>query len=228
MRKRILGSLPIAIALMSIPFVAKGEGPGYMVVVDKEGQQYETAIPDVAKVDFDTFSFTVQTKSGDRTTYDYEKTARINLAASSGISLQEMMVPVIQFKSKYKSKNKDFTERELAKIQLLSENHKISNLGFSLDFYQPVPVGDKILPAVYRIFMMDEDGNTVSDIKEVIADKDSPNNIDRKYHVSFNLKPGQYDRKKDYKLVISNGTDIPVEENFTIDIALADDFGFDL
>ena len=144
-----------------------------------------------------------------------------------GISLQEMMVPVIQFKSKYKSKNKDFTERELAKIQLLSENHKISNLGFSLDFYQPVPVGEKILPAVYRIFMMDEDGNTVSDIKEVIVDKDSPNNIDRKYHVSFNLKPGQYDRKKDYKLVISNGTDIPVEENFTIDIALADDFGFD-
>lgn len=89
MRKRILGSLPIAIALMSIPFVAKGEGPGYMVVVDKEGQQYETAIPDVAKVDFDTFSFTVQTKSGDRTTYDYETTARINLAASSGISLQD-------------------------------------------------------------------------------------------------------------------------------------------
>ncbi len=36
-----------------------------------------------------------------------------------------------------------------------------------------------------------------------------------------------YDRQKDYKLVISNGTDIPVEENFTIDIALADDFGFD-
>lgn len=160
-------------------------------------------------------------------------TSRIKIAGGKdnyvhgGISLQEVMVPVIQFNNKNRSKNKDFEEREYAKIQLLSDNRKISNLNFALNFYQPVPIGDKMLPSVYKICMKDEDGNIVSDVKEVIADKDSPNNIDRQFKVRFNLKPGQYDRHKTYTLEISTEHEIPIEESFTIDIALADDFGFD-
>lgn len=160
-------------------------------------------------------------------------TSRIKIAGGKdnyvhgGISLQEIMVPVIQFNNKTRKNNKDFTEREYAKIQLLTENHKISNLNFFLDFYQPVPVGDKILPAVYQIYMEDEDGNIISDVKEVIADFDSQNNIDRKARVRFTLKQQPYDRHKNYKLVISRENDFPIEENFTIDIATADDFGFD-
>lgn len=144
-----------------------------------------------------------------------------------GISLQELMVPVIQFNNKNRSKNKDFTEREYAKIQLLTDNRKISNLSFFLSFYQPVPAGDKILPAVYQVSFQDEAGNTISDVKEVIADSESSNNKDREYRVQFTLKQQAYDRHKNYKLVISRESDIPMEENFTIDIAAADDFGFD-
>lgn len=61
----------------------------------------------------------------------------------------------------------------------------------------------------------------------VIADKTSDNAADRVFRVRFNLKAGAYDKKKVYRLVIAN--DIDVEEiEFHIDIALADDFGFDL
>ena len=36
------------------------------------------------------------------------------------------------------------------------------------------------------------------------------------------------DKNKIYRLVIANDTDVPEEVEFHIDIAFADDFGFDL
>jgi len=46
--------------------------------------------------------------------------------------------------------------------------------------------------------------------------------------VKFTLKQGQYDRHKDYRLVVANNVDVPEEYDFHIDISFADDFGFDL
>ena len=75
--------------------------------------------------------------------------------------------------------------------------------------------------------MTDDEGVAVSDRQTVIADKRSDNAADRIFRVRFNLKAGTYDKKKVYRLMIAN--DIEVEEiEFHIDIALADDFGFDL
>lgn len=47
------------------------------------------------------------------------------------------------------------------------------------------------------------------------------------FRVRFNLKAGTYDKKKVYRLVIANEIDVE-EIEFHIDIAFADDFGFDL
>ena len=49
----------------------------------------------------------------------------------------------------------------------------------------------------------------------------------RVFRVRFNLKAGTYDKKKVYRLVIANEIDVE-EIEFHIDIAFADDFGFDL
>jgi hypothetical protein len=38
----------------------------------------------------------------------------------------------------------------------------------------------------------------------------------------------QYNKNRLYRLVIANDTDAPEEVEFRIDIAFADDFGFDL
>ena len=143
-----------------------------------------------------------------------------------GISLQELVVPVIAFKN-LRTSNKNYVEVKNAELKLLSESRKISNLIFSLEFHQRQPVGDKIQPCTYSIYMTDDEGVVISDRQTVIADKSSDNAADRVFRVRFNLKAGTYDKKKAYRLVIASGIDME-EIEFHIDIAFADDFGFDL
>ena len=143
-----------------------------------------------------------------------------------GISLQELVVPVIAFKN-LRTSNKNYVEVKNAELKLLSESRKISNLIFSLEFHQRQPVGDKIQPCTYSIYMTDDEGVVISDRQTVIADKTSDNAADRVFRVRFNLKAGTYDKKKVYRLVITNEIDVE-EIEFHIDIAFADDFGFDL
>lgn len=143
-----------------------------------------------------------------------------------GISLQELVVPVIAFKN-LRTSNKNYVEVKNAELKLLSESRKISNLIFSLEFHQRQPVGDKIQPCTYSIYMTDDEGVVISDRQTVIADKTSDNAADRVFRVRFNLKAGTYDKKKVYRLVIANEIDVE-EIEFHIDIAFADDFGFDL
>ena len=144
-----------------------------------------------------------------------------------GVSLQELCVPAIVFKH-IRTTSKKYVAASNAKLKLLSENRKIFNLLFSLDFFQSEPIGDKVQSCTYTIYMKDEDDVTVSDRHRVIADRTSANASERVFHVQFNLKAGTYDNKKIYRLVITNGIDVSEEVEFHIDIAFADDFGFDV
>lgn len=144
-----------------------------------------------------------------------------------GVSLQEMVVPVIAFKN-LRTTSKKYVEVTKAELKLLSESRKISNLLFSLDFFQRQPIGEKIEPCAYAVYMTDEEGALVSDRQTIIADRTSTNASERVFRVRFNLKAGVYDKNKIYRLIIANDTDVPNEEEFHIDIAFADDFGFDL
>lgn len=143
-----------------------------------------------------------------------------------GVSLQEMVVPVILFKN-LRTTSKDYVEVKNAEIRLLTESRKVANLIFSLEFYQAQPCGDKIQPCTYTICMTDENGTLVSDRQMLIADKSSPNANERAFRLRFNLKAGAYDANKPYRLVIASDTDVQ-EIEFRIDVAFADDFGFDL
>lgn len=144
-----------------------------------------------------------------------------------GISLQEMVVPVIAFKN-LRTSSKQFVELSNAQLGLLSESRKITNLIFSLDFFQRQPISDKVQPCTYTVYMSDDEDRVVSDRQTLIADRTSSNASERVFRVRFNLKAGSYDRNKLYRLVITNGMDVPEEIEFHIDIAMADDFGFDL
>ena len=87
-----------------------------------------------------------------------------------------------------------------------------------MEFHQRQPVGDKIQPCTYSIYMTDDEGVVISDRQTVIADKTSDNAADRVFRVRFNLKAGTYDKKKVYRLVIANEIDVE-EIEFHIDIA---------
>ncbi|MEA4882757.1 MAG: BREX-1 system phosphatase PglZ type A [Clostridia bacterium] len=144
-----------------------------------------------------------------------------------GISLQEMVVPVIVYKG-MRTGYKKYVEVQNPGLTLISESRKVSNLMFSLDFLQKQPVGDKVQPCNYTLHFTDDEGVPVSDFQTVIADKGNSNASERVFRVRFTLKPMQYNRNKLYRLIIANETDVPEEVEFRIDIAFADDFGFDL
>jgi uncharacterized protein (TIGR02687 family) len=144
-----------------------------------------------------------------------------------GISLQEMVVPVIVYKG-MRASYKNYVEVTNPGLTLISESRKAANLMFSLDFLQKHPVGEKVQPCSYSIYFADNEGVTISDKQTVIANRTSANASERVFRVRFTLKSNAFDRNKIYRLVIANDTDAPDEIEFRIDIAFADDFGFDV
>ena len=144
-----------------------------------------------------------------------------------GISMQEMVVPVIVYKG-MRAGHKKYVEVQNPGLSLISESRKVSNLMFSLDFLQKQPVGDKVQPCSYALHFTDDVGKPVSDFQSVIAGRTNDNTSERVFRVRFTLKQMQYSPNAIYRLIIANETDVPEDVEFRIDIAFADDFGFDL
>lgn len=150
-----------------------------------------------------------------------------------GISLQEMCVPLIEYhflrnQSKEYQRNKDIYDTKPVEINLLSATHKISNMIFSLNFYQKESVGDNRAAAVYHAYFTDSSGKQISDIQKIIADKTSENGQERIFRCNFSLRSLKYDSKEIYYLVIADKDGkIKAKEEFQIDIAFAvDEFDF--
>lgn len=150
-----------------------------------------------------------------------------------GISLQEMVVPVIDYhflRNQYKQyqRNQKKYDTKPVEVSLLSATHKVSNMIFSLNFYQKEPVGDNREAATYQLYFTDSNGKQISDISKIIADKTSDNGQERTFRCSFNLKSLKYDNKEIYYLVIADADGLVVSrEEFQIDIAFAvDEFDF--
>lgn len=150
-----------------------------------------------------------------------------------GISLQEMVVPVIEYhflRNDYKEykHNKDKYDTKPVLISLLSSSHKISNMIFSLNFYQTEAVSDNREAATYQLYFTDSEGKIISDTQTIIADKTSDNGKERIFRQGFNLKSLKYCNTDIYYLVIADENGIPVtREEFQIDIAFAiDEFDF--
>lgn len=151
-----------------------------------------------------------------------------------GVSLQEMCVPLIEYKhlrnsSKEYQKNREKYDTKPVEVTLLSANHKVSNMIFSLNFYQKDAVSGNREKAVYDAYFVDNTGKKISDVQKIFADKTSEDVQDRTFRCNFSLKSQAYDSKELYYLIIEkeDSTDLPERIEFQIDIAFAaDDFGF--
>lgn len=151
-----------------------------------------------------------------------------------GISLQEMVVPLIEYhylrndSMEYK-RNKQKYDTKPVTVNLLSANRKISNMIFSLNFYQKDAVSANREAATYQVYFTDENGKQISDVQKIIADKISDNGAERTFRCQFNLKSLKYSNTATYYLVIADeqGLQMPQREPFQIDIAFAvDEFDF--
>jgi len=147
-----------------------------------------------------------------------------------GISLQEMVIPVLEYqflRSSYKTyqRNKDEIDTRPVEVTLLSANRKISNMTFSLNFYQKEAVGGNRETASYHMYFTDSKGQRISDEQRIIADKTSSKAQDRTFRIRFNLKPQEYSKIESYYLIIADddGIQSPIREEFQIDIAYAAD-----
>ena len=150
-----------------------------------------------------------------------------------GISLQEMVVPLIEYHflrndSREYQRNRSKYDTKPVELNILSASRKISNMIFSLNFFQKEPVSANREEATYQLYFTDANGAPVSDLVKLIADKTSDNEQERIYRCSFNLKSRKYSAADDYYLVIADENGMQVtRENFQIDIAFAvDDFDF--
>lgn len=148
-----------------------------------------------------------------------------------GISLQEIVVPIIEYhflrnQSKEYKENKDMYDTKPVEICLLTSNRKISNMIFALDFYQKDPLGINRQAATYQLQFKDSNGNPVSDMQKIIADKADDDIRARTFRRTFNLRAQKYNSADIYYLVIDNGLSAQREE-FQIDIAFSmDEFNF--
>lgn len=143
-----------------------------------------------------------------------------------GISLQEMMIPVITCDN-VKADSEKYTN-EYAKIQLVGDNRKISNSIFTLNFYQKDIVGGNIVPATYEVYMVNAAGKPVSDVKTVVADKEDKDSPNRQFKVRMNLKPIQFSKTELYYLMVMNKDSGKLLERieYQINITFTNDFDF--
>lgn len=142
-----------------------------------------------------------------------------------GSSPQELVLPLLTV-----SVEKGFTQTKPAGLVLVSMVQKITNLITSLDFIQTEPVSDVVKETAYKIFFQTEEGEKISDEFSYIADKKDQEPGKRIFRLKFNFKNILYDRHKQYYLVaIDENTGYEaLRHSVIIDLAFADDFGFEL
>jgi hypothetical protein len=136
---------------------------------------------------------------------------------------RNMIIPLIDVKTE-KSK----VETTFAEISMTTNISKITNLSVNLEFFQRQPVSDVVKPATYHIYFEAEDGERVSNENQYHADSAESNPLNTKAKLRFSFKNRIYSNKDKYYLIIMDEehniqlAKIP----FTIDIAMANDFGF--
>lgn len=146
-----------------------------------------------------------------------------------GISLQEMMVPLISYRhlrndNKEYQRNKSRIDVKPVELKVLSNIRKISNMIFNMSFYQSEMLSETREAANFTLYFVDEYGKKISDEVRIIADRNnSEDDTDRRFDVRFNLKAGKYDSKKSYYLMIIEelGKLVPEKIEFSIDIPFA-------
>lgn len=139
-----------------------------------------------------------------------------------GASLQEVVIPVIKFKSD-KNLKKSLASKKVS-ISLTNISRKLTNVITYLSFFQNERVEEKLMPLWAKVYFIDDEGNKISNENIIIADSKSVNASERTYKEKFTLKNIAYDKNKTYYLIIRDENDAVYEEYekipFTIDLIL--------
>ncbi|MFF2531149.1 BREX-1 system phosphatase PglZ type A [Brevibacillus sp. NPDC058079] len=144
-----------------------------------------------------------------------------------GASLQEIVVPLIQFKN-IRSGQKNSREIEKVDVKLTNTTRKITNSLFTLTFFQTEKVEDKRVPRTVKIYMVDDADGVISNEEMLICDRTSDKPDERTFKLRFALKSIPYDKNNNYYLITRDvETNVIVERTpFTINLGIVSDFDF--
>ena len=140
-----------------------------------------------------------------------------------GILPQEIIVPVIDFKS---TRTSDGSKK--AGITYSGLSTKITNAITYLEFLQDNNIDENNKPCRYLLHFEDEDGVRISDECTIIANYENTEVKDRFFREKFVFKNKAYDKNKPYYLVIID-EETGIEHTrikFYIDIAIVNNFDF--
>ena len=144
-----------------------------------------------------------------------------------GISLEEMMVPVIVFDnvrtdSKVYGQNKDKYSHIPAIIELVTLTREIHGLSVKLEFYQPKQLGNDAVEATYSICFEDKMGKPISDTQTIVANKTDSDPSYRKFKPLI-LSINSSTKTDTYYLIVTNQDthETIIKEEFKIN----NDFG---
>jgi len=140
-----------------------------------------------------------------------------------GILPQEIIIPVIDFKSTRASE-----ESKKVGITYSGISSRITNAITYLEFLQDNNIDENNKPCRYLLHFEDENGTRISDECTIIANYENTEVKDRFFREKFVFKNIQYDKNKTYYLVITDedtGIELP-KIKFTIDIAIVNNFDF--
>lgn len=142
-----------------------------------------------------------------------------------GCSPQEMLIPLINVKT-----DKGAIETTTAQIALVSLTSKITNLITSLDFVQTEAISDVVKETTYKIYFIDGNGEKISNEHLYVADKKDKDTAKRVFRLRFSFKNKKYSKAQKYYMVAyddKNALEV-LRHEVVMDIAFADDFGFNL
>lgn len=142
-----------------------------------------------------------------------------------GASLQEVVIPLITFKNR-RTTQKGAETVEKVNVELTSRTRSITNKLFTLQFFQSEKVKNKNIARTVNIYMEDENGNIISNIETIIANKINENSEERMFSKQFALETMEFDRKKDYFLVIKDTetNQYTAKIPFKINLGIVNDF----
>jgi len=143
-----------------------------------------------------------------------------------GAMPQEICVPVITIK-KLRGKTAEKIQISRVGVALLGNLTRIFNNVQRFEFIQTEAVSERNLPRTLQISLRDEKGALISNEAIITFDSRSDSMDDRRRNASLTLRAGNYDRTRQYYLVLSDNESVVKEYlrlPVVIDIAFSSDF----
>ncbi len=141
-----------------------------------------------------------------------------------GAMLQEIVVPIIFVKELRGQQAEKLTIKKVGVSILGSLNRVVNNLQ-TFTFIQTEPISERIKPGTLLISLRDEN-ELISNEVAVTFDSTSQVMDERKKSIQLTIKTGQYDKKKDYYLILRDAENQAewTRITVTIDLAFTNDF----